>query len=255
MSLEENAVIERLFAPGLFIDKDVYRVLVDSSDKYSWKVKYKYTDLLIVSSKDISLKISPVLFDFYKIIEKFIESHPSFVKTFNPFAAGNDFPDIIKKMCRQSAIFNVGPMASVAGAVCEYIADELSKNNSYLVIENGGDIFIKSPKDIVVGLFVKNKYFKDNLKIKIKKNILPCGIASSSGTLGHSLSLGKADLAAVICRSAILADSAATAICNMVNTKNDVEKVINHFKCFKEIEGLVLIKDDKIGLYGNLELA
>jgi uncharacterized protein len=254
MSSEENAVIERLFASGLFINKDVYRILVDSRGMFSWKVKYKYSDLFIVSDKDISSIIIPALSDFYKIIEKFSESHPSFVKTFNPYVSGIDFPDIIKKMCDQSEVFNVGPMASVAGAVCEYLAGVLSKDNPYLAIENGGDIYIKSPKDITAGLFVRNKYFKDSIKIKIRKNLLPCGIASSSGTLGHSLSLGKADLAAVVCSSAILADSAATAAGNMINTKEDIEKTINHFKNFKEIEGLVLIKDDKIGLFGNIEL-
>jgi hypothetical protein len=251
---EENAFIERLFAPGLLINKDDYRILVDSGNKFSWKVKYKYSDLLIVSCKDISPEILPVLIDFYNIIEKFSEEHPVFIKTFNPFICCNDFPGIIKKMCIESAVFNVGPMASVAGAVCEYLADRLIRDNPYLAIENGGDIYIKSPNDITVGLFVKNRYFKDNLKIKIRKKILPCAVASSSGTMGHSLSLGKADLAAIVCRSAILADSAATAACNMINTTNDIEKAINHFKDFKEIEGMVLIKDDKIGLYGNIEL-
>jgi len=255
MPSEENAFIEKLFAPGLFNDKDVYRIRVDSKGRFGWKVKYKYSDLFIVSDNDISLKITPLLFDFYRIIEKFIEIHPSFAKTFNPYKPCSDFPDIIAKMCTQSAVFNVGPMASVAGAVCEFLAGELSENNSYLAIENGGDIYIKSSKDITAGLFLKNKYFKDSLKIKIKKNMLPCGIASSSGTLGHSLSLGKADLGVVVCKSAILADSAATAVCNMVNTKEDIEKTINHFKYFKEIEGLVVIKDDKIGLYGSIELA
>ena len=139
MFSEENALIERLFTPGLFIDKDAYRVLVDSKCKFSWKVKYKYSDLLIVSNKDISLKILPVLFDFYTIIKKFSESHPAFIKTFNPYVSSNDFPNIIKKMCVESAVFNVGPMASVAGAVCEYLADKLSEDNPYLAIENGGD--------------------------------------------------------------------------------------------------------------------
>jgi ApbE superfamily uncharacterized protein (UPF0280 family) len=40
----------------------------------------------------------------------------------------------------------------------------------------------------------------------------------------------------------------------MVNTKDDIEKTIDHFKDFKEIEGIVLIKDEKIGLFGNIEL-
>ena len=255
MFSEENAFIERLFSPGLLISKDDYRILVDSRCKYSWKVKYKHSDLMIISDKDISSKIIPALADFYIIIEKFSENNPSFARTFNPFAPGSDSPGIIKKMCLKSALFNVGPMASVAGAACEYLAGMLARNNPYLAIENGGDIYIKSVNDITVGLFVKNIFFKDSLKIKIRKKFLPCGIAASSGTLGHSTSLGKADLAAVVSRSAILADSAATAACNMIKTKDDIEKAIDHFKDFKEIEGLVFIKDDKIGLYGNIELA
>ncbi|MHB1274500.1 MAG: hypothetical protein ACYCXQ_08730 [Candidatus Humimicrobiaceae bacterium] len=51
MFSEENALIERLFAPGLFINKDAYRVLVDFRCKFSWKVKYKYSDLLIISKR------------------------------------------------------------------------------------------------------------------------------------------------------------------------------------------------------------
>jgi len=146
-------------------------------------------------------------------------------------------------------------MASVAGAACEYMARELSKKASYLAIENGGDIYIKSSHDVIAGLFLKSKYFKDNLKIKIKKELLPCGIASSSGTLGHSLSLGRSDLIVVVCKSAILADSAATAAGNMINVKEDIEKTLNYFKSFKEIIGMVIIKDDKIGLCGDIELA
>ena len=254
MLSEENAFIERLLAPSFSINKDDYRIFVDTQNKYTWKVKYRHSDLMIISDKDISLNITPTLIDFYSIIEKFSDKYPSFVKTFNPFIPASDSPDIIKKMCIESAVFNVGPMASVAGAVCEFLADRLARDNPYLAIENGGDIYIKSPNDITAGLYVKNRFFKDNLKIKIRKKILPCGIASSSGTLGHSLSLGKADLAAIVCSSAILADSAATAAGNMVKTKDDIEKTIDHFKDFKEIEGIVLIKDEKIGLFGNIEL-
>jgi ApbE superfamily uncharacterized protein (UPF0280 family) len=134
------------------------------------------------------------------------------------------------------------------------MAAELSRDNPYLAIENGGDIYIKSPDDVIAGLFLKNPYFRDSIKIKIKKKFLPCGIASSSGTLGHSVSLGKADLAVAVCRSAIFADSAATAACNMIKTKEDIGKTLDHFKGIKEIEGLVIIKDDKAGLFGNIEL-
>ncbi|MCL5072673.1 MAG: UPF0280 family protein [Actinobacteria bacterium] len=254
MHTDENLLIERLLAPNLFLDKDIYRVLVNSKSRFRWKINYKYKNTNIISNVDISSKIPNVLIDFYKVIEEFIKNNPVFAKTFNAFNTDIRFPEIVKKMCRGSVMFNVGPMASIAGAVCEYMAEELSKKNSYLAIENGGDIYIKSQNDVITGLFLKSKYFRDNLKMKIKKELLPCGIASSSGTLGHSLSLGKSDLIVVVCKSAILADSAATAAGNLIKTKEDIEKTLNYFTNFKEILAMVIIKDDKIGLYGNIEL-
>jgi len=251
---EENLLIQRLFKDRLFIDKDIYRVKVDIKNKFSWKVNYKYSDLFIVSKIDIYEKIIKLLPDFYRIIQEFIKKYPSFAKTLNSFNPKDEFPDIIKKMCFASVTFKVGPMASVAGAVCQYLAQTLSKNNSYLLIENGGDIYIKSSSDIIANLFLNNKYFKDKIKIKIKKNILPCGIASSSGTLGHSLSLGKSDLTTVICKSPIFADAAATAVGNMIINKDDIQKTIDYFKKFNEILAMIIIKDDKIGLYGDIEL-
>ncbi len=53
------------------------------------------------------------------------------------------------------AVFNVGPMASIAGALCDHIAKSLKNRCSFLVIENGGDVFIKSSDQIEVG---NNKY-------------------------------------------------------------------------------------------------
>ncbi|MDD5659628.1 MAG: UPF0280 family protein [Actinomycetota bacterium] len=254
MLADKNLTIERLFNHNAFLNKDIYRFLVDCKSNFNWKVSYKYSDLFIVSSTDISLKIPYAITGFYDIVEEFIKNNPVFAKTYNAFKVDEQFPEIIKKMCIASEIFNVGPMASIAGAVCEFMAAKLSQKNSYLAIENGGDIYIKSKHDIIAGLFLKSKYFKENLKIRIKKEFLPCGIASSSGTLGHSVSLGKSDLAAVVCKSPIFADSAATAIGNMIDTKNDINKTLDHFKTFDMILGMVIIKDDEIGLYGKIEL-
>ncbi|MCE5329062.1 UPF0280 family protein [bacterium] len=254
MFADKNLIIERLLASNLFLDRDIYRILVNSKSRFNWKVSYKYSDLFIISNADISSKIPDTLIGFYNVIEEFIKNNPVFAKTFNTFNVNEQFPEIIKEMCYGSEMFNVGPMASIAGAVCEYMAEELSKKNSYLAIENGGDIYIKSRHDVIAGLFLKSKYFNNNLKIRIKKEFLPCGIASSSGTLGHSMSLGKSDLIVAVCKSAILADSAATAIGNMINTKDDIEKTLDYFKAFEKILGMVIIKDDKIGLYGKIEL-
>ncbi|MEE8324340.1 MAG: hypothetical protein V3R31_01660 [Candidatus Humimicrobiaceae bacterium] len=61
----------------------------------------------------------------------------------------------------------------------------------------------------------------------------PCGICSSSGSFGHSLSLGKSDLVTVMSRTATIADAAATAIANTINCEEDMDNAITRFKKFR----------------------
>jgi ApbE superfamily uncharacterized protein (UPF0280 family) len=53
--------------------------------------------------------------------------------------------------------------------------------------------------------------------------MMPVGVCSSSGRIGHSLSMGNSDVVCVIAKSAPLADAAATALANMVKTKKSLK--------------------------------
>lgn len=254
MDSKYEVVVKRLFCRELDLDKNVYRRKVRNGEKYNWKVIYKYSDLLISSDKDISDKIEKPVKEIYKLLEFCIKKDPIFFKSLSPVRIKSYFPEIIKKMCEKSAIFNVGPMATVAGAVSEYLADNLNKYCSQLIIENGGDVYIRSKKDVNVGVYLKNKYFEDKINLKIKKGNTPCGLCSSSGSFGHSLSLGKSDLVVVLAESTVSADGAATAVANNIISPDDISQTINHYKKVNEVEGILIVKDSKIGLWGNLEL-
>ena len=82
----------------------------------------------------------------------------------------------------------------------------------------------------------------------------PMAVCTSSGTIGHSLSLGRADAAVVISESAALADAAATAVGNAVSKKTDISSAIQLGKNIPGVEGIVVILEDQIGMWGNLEL-
>jgi len=236
------------------LDRNIYRNNVKSREKYLWKVVYKYSDLLISSDKNIIKLAEESLKEIYRYLYKCFKEDPAFLKSLSPVALKPGYPEIIKKMCMLSAEFNVGPMAAVAGTVNEFLAEKLNKYCGSLIIENGGDLYVKSKKDLTLGIHVKNAYFKDSLSLRIKAANMPCGVCSSSGTFGHSLSLGKCDLALVLSKSAITADAAATAAANSITCKDDILTSIEHFKTYRDIEGLLLIKDDKIGLWGRIEL-
>jgi ApbE superfamily uncharacterized protein (UPF0280 family) len=80
------------------------------------------------------------------------------------------------------------------------------------------------------------------------------GISTSSGTVGHSLSFGKADAVVVLADTATLSDAAATAIGNLILTDADIPKGIEHAQSTPGVRGIVIIKDEDLGLWGSLKL-
>jgi len=254
--LEENNNLstDRIITDNLFIDKEIYRVNVAKKAEFAWKISYKYSDLFISCDRDIYSFIHDKLIDFYNILEQEIKENPDFEKSLIPLKNYSCNNWILSEMYKTSETFNVGPMAAVAGSLCEYISREIQDRVRYLVIENGGDVYIKSTRDAVISVFLKNNYFGKGLNIKIEKKLLPCGIASSSGTFGHSLSLGNSDIAMVLAKNAIIADAAATAFANKIKNKDDLEKAVNSMKDKEGILGLLAIKDEKIAIYGQMAL-
>ena len=51
-----------------------------------------------------------------------------------------------------------------------------------------------------------------------------------------------------------LADAAATAIGNKVQTKSDIDDAVKQGRNIKKITGIIVIKKDNIGMWGDLEL-
>ena len=246
----------RRVSPGssVYADRDIYRNKISAEGRYSFRVDYKYSDLYIICDRDISSELEEPVLSFYRNIEKVIARQTDFEKSLAPIKSVKDLPPTIKEMCDAGEVFGVGPMASIAGALCDHIAKSLADRCSFLMIENGGDVYIKSSSPLEVGIFIKNSYFKDMITLLIEAGLTPCGICSSSGSFGHSLSLGKSDLVTVLSGTAILADAAATAVANTINCEEDIDAAITRFRKYGEIKGLIAIKNKRIGLWGQLQL-
>jgi ApbE superfamily uncharacterized protein (UPF0280 family) len=247
----------RKVSPGSlsYADRDIYRNKISAEGKYSFRLDYKYSGLYIICDQDLSSELEEPVLSFYRDVETVIAKQADFEKSLVPIKAGEDLPRTIKEMCNAGEVFNVGPMASIAGALCDHLAKSLIDRCSFLMIENGGDVYIKSSDPLEVGIFIKNTYFKDKLTLIIEAGQTPCGICSSSGSFGHSLSLGKSDLVTVLSRTATIADAAATSIANTINSEEDIDKAIARFSQYGEVEGLIIIKNKRIGLWGKLQLA
>lgn len=247
--------IDRVPAGRLHTDRSIYRRNISVKDKYCYRLKYKYTDLFITSDRDILKELEFPVLSFYEEIEKVILNEPVFEKSLVPVRARSHYPPVIRKMCHAAKVFRVGPMAAVAGAVCDRLAESIADSCRFLMIENGGDVFIKSNGPVNIGLYSSNKYFSDRLNIRIDAERTPCGICSSSGRMGHSLSLGRSDLVTILSGSTILADAAATAVANSIKGQTDIERAIRRYKRNKEVRGLIIIKNDRIGIWGAVQLS
>ncbi|MFA5389675.1 MAG: UPF0280 family protein, partial [Candidatus Omnitrophota bacterium] len=127
--------------------KRFYRELTKGTGLIGQEVIVKETDLSILAEKDIKDIAEEIVGKYRQEIEKYIKQRPEFATSLEPISMDLSAPDIIKEMIRASEAAGVGPMAAVAGAIAEFVGKELLKYSGQLIIENGGDIFIKTDKE------------------------------------------------------------------------------------------------------------
>ncbi len=231
-----------------------YRHWTKGRDLVSYNVTIKETDLYIRTSTNLKGKAERFILKYRALLEKYIEQYPSFFSSLNPIVTAKDAPQIVKAMAKASAKVGVGPMAAVAGAIAEFIGKELLAYSPEVIIENGGDIYIKSLKKRTVGIYAGNSPLSGKIGLEINPKDTPIGVCTSSGTVGHSLSFGKADAATIIAKSATLADAAATALCNIVKTPDDITKAIEFAQSVGDLKGILIIIGDKMGIWGNVKI-
>ena len=232
----------------------IYRHWIEGKNLISFNVTIKETDLYIRASSNLKRKTHRLVLKYRGILEKYIERHPSFLTSLEPITVNEDAPQIIRQMAEAAQNTGVGPMAAVAGAIAEFVGSELLAFSPEIIVENGGDIYLKSSKRRVIGIYAGESPLTGKIGVEVNEADMPLGICTSSGTVGHSLSYGTADAVVAISRSAVLADAAATAIGNRVKQPDDVTGAIEFAQSIPGLKGVIIIKDNIIGLWGEVKL-
>jgi ApbE superfamily uncharacterized protein (UPF0280 family) len=231
-----------------------YRHWVKGSDLVSFDVAVAQTDLYIRSRRNLRNKALKSVLKHRASLEAYIERHPLFLTTLNPYQVEAEVPTIVKEMARVSQLTGVGPMAAVAGAIAEAVGRDLLAFSPEVIVENGGDIFLKTSKKRLVGIYAGQSSFTKKIALEIMPGETPLGIGSSSGTIGHSLSLGSADAVIAVSPSTALADAAATALGNIVKAADDIPKTIEEAQGIEGLHGVVIIVGDKMGVWGKVRI-
>jgi len=160
-------------------------------------------------------------------------------------------------MARSGENAGVGPMAAVAGSISQIIVEDISKYGCKNIISNnGGDIALKSDRDVVVGLYAGNSSLSAKIGFKIDrdKGVEGYGICTSSGTVGHSISFGNADAVVVFAEESSIADGAATSIgnCAVGSPEEAINRALERAECIENIEGVFVVVGEYAGKVGRI---
>ena len=231
-----------------------YRHWIKDKGLVSFTVVVKETDLYVRARRNLKRKTLKAVLKYRALLEGYIERHPEFLTALEPLLVAENAPQIVKAMAEATKEVGVGPMASVAGAIAEYVGKDLLPFSPEVIVENGGDIFIKTLEKRLVGVYAGESPFTGKIALEIEPEETPLGICTSSGTVGHSLSFGRADACIVLSPSTPLADAAATAIGNLIVEAEDIPRGIELAKGVKGLKGVIIIKDDHIGIWGEVKI-
>ncbi len=235
-------------------EKRTYRNLVKTDDLVKFEVIVKETDLLVRAERDLSNETRESVLKYRRQIEAYIEMNPEFQRSLIPLKDDPYAPEIVREMIQTSQLAQVGPMAAVAGAIAEFVSKDLFPISKEVIVENGGDIYLATSKERTIGIFAGDSLLSLKIGIVIGPEDSPLGVCTSSGTIGHSLSFGKADAVCILSKSAALADAAATAIGNIVKEKKDIELGLERGKGIEGVSGVLIIVGEKMGVWGNITL-
>ena len=229
-----------------------------SDDERRWFcVKFLESDLWIGVDRgsyraSMEADAYSMLVELRRAMDAYLLMDPAYKAALTPYDAGLEAPEILKEMSRVSHKTGIGPMSAVAGAVAKRVADFLGTRE--VIVENGGDIYAKAGSDMDISVFAGQSPLSEKIGLHIPAEAFPLGICTSSGTVGPSLSMGRADAVMIVCKDVLLADSYATAMANRIKTADDLQPVTDRISNIPEILGAIAVKDDRMAITGQFEL-
>jgi ApbE superfamily uncharacterized protein (UPF0280 family) len=190
------------------------------------------------------------------ILLEYGRKDPRFLNSLEPLPLHRpgENPDEIITMLKCGKEAGTGPMAAVAGLFAERVGRKLADKyqTGEVVVENGGDLFLRNETDLVSVIHAGSSPLSDKMAFVVPPG--EWGICTSSGTLGHSFSKGKADAVTIISNSAPLADAWATALANKVQGPGDIEPLLETVEEIPGIVGCAVIVGDRIGVRGSFQV-
>ena len=227
-----------------------YRTWVSDRKLFRFRVLRHESDIEITAESDLTHRACEALYRARKDIEGYITLHPDFSMAMDPVEYDDTAPIIVQRMMYAAAIWNVGPMAAVAGAIADAVGEKLSAHSDTVIVENGGDLFICSGSSVNCALYAgEESPFADKIGFSINTP-RGLGICTSSRTVGHSFSRGRANAVTVIAEDSVTADAAATAIANGIISAEDIHDQLAQLESESGLVGVIACCGDRLASWG-----
>jgi ApbE superfamily uncharacterized protein (UPF0280 family) len=235
-------------------EERLYRARCKSRGLVSFTARVKETDLWIAADRDLTSQAVEAIQRHRRGLENYIVNHAGLLEAMTPWPDDDLAPPLVRAMLKAGQKAGTGPMAAVAGAIAEAVGRDLLALSDRVVVENGGDLFLAVDRDLTVAVDAGKSPLTGRLGVELKAADMPLCLCTSSGTVGHSLSLGKADAATVAAKGGALADAMATMLGNRVKTKADLAPALEWAATVAGVRGALLVLGDKLAAWGELTL-
>ncbi|MBU1001697.1 MAG: UPF0280 family protein [Proteobacteria bacterium] len=232
--------------------RDYRSGITPAQGETTFQVVVEETDLLVVARADLSAETTRIVTGLRGQIKAYMTLNPVFGPSLQPVAVPDSAPPIIRSMAEAAQQCGVGPMAAVAGTVAQYTACALLDKSPDILVENGGDLYLCSTRRRVVAILA-DPSGDASLGLALEPEDFPCSLCASSATIGHSLSLGRGELVVARAANASLADAAATALCNMLRSHQDLKRVTACAEALG-LDGVFAQCNGTISVWGDMEL-
>ncbi|PLX41413.1 MAG: hypothetical protein C0608_05620 [Deltaproteobacteria bacterium] len=220
----------------------------------AFRAAIETTDLFIRAERSLKKEALLAIREAREIVEEEIALSPEFLTSLTPLGEREEAPPLVRSMYRAGVLAGTGPMAAVAGAVAGYVGKKMREHSPWVLVENGGDLYLDTGRVTTVGLWAGTSPFSGKLAFKVDATKRPIGVCTSSGTVGPSLSYGRADAATVLSHDVALADAVATELGNRIKRPAQLEDGVDWALSVEGVFGAIAIMGGRLALRGDLEL-
>jgi ApbE superfamily uncharacterized protein (UPF0280 family) len=157
-----------------------------------------------------------------KVLEDLAKFLPLIKKKAQQVELDERFPDVVWRMVVATQTMgesDLTPLAAVAGAASDVVADfMIQRGGTKVIVDNGGDVAIRLREGEVARVGVKTEInAKKPTYVVAIEVAMGIGGVATSGVGGRSFTKGIASAVTVLSRNASLSDAAATVIGNFTN--------------------------------------